>query len=125
MYSDKMKRLIVIEELASRIDIAIRKGNPSALKNCRTYHATMTRQMTPEDIYLLLRTQDVKCPLCGLSFENVRWDIEHDPQIERTYKVRLVRGLMCHRCNVWLRDWEGAVRRAVQYLDGSVRSVLK
>ena len=59
----------------------------------------------------IAREQYYLCALCG---NNVPTDIDHDD------KTRLVRGLLCRRCNLGLgmfRDDPGLLQKAISYLE--------
>jgi hypothetical protein len=125
-YNAAMLERMRLEDLAGRIQTAIRACNPKVLKYCREYHATPQRQMTPDDVVRLLAAQDVHCGLCPLSLEVTPWCIDHDHEIERLTGVKLVRGFICTRCNGWLGKHEERAQRISDYAKGILaRSTLK
>lgn len=59
-------------------------------------------------------TQEWKCAGCGVQFG---YD---DSKVDHCHKTGVVRGLLCHDCNIalgWARDNSNTLRRLADYLD--------
>lgn len=63
--------------------------------------------LSTEDFQLLLKAQDNRCAICHLEFNESRVPfVDHDHEIAKVDKRRSVRGLLCHRCNVGMGQFD-------------------
>jgi hypothetical protein len=80
--------------------------------------------MSIEDFTLMLEAQDNKCAICHLEFNDSRVPfVDHDHEIAKVDKRKSVRGLLCHRCNVGLGQFDENPQRlsaAIEYLQTRV-----
>ena len=86
-------------------------------KNSKRYMLKYEYKMTKEEYDQRLKDQDGKCAICGTekpyNQEGKNFAIDHD------HKKGIIRGLLCHGCNVGLghfKDDPSLLQRAIDYL---------
>jgi hypothetical protein len=70
--------------------------------------------ITMDRFYEILADQNYECRICGIRLTRATTRIDHD------HKTGIVRGLLCHECNLGLgffRDNPAALRSAAAYID--------
>ena len=73
--------------------------------------------ITPEQYDQMLDSQGGRCAICGTDshgHNKGQWPIDHD------HETGVVRGLLCHNCNVMLgqaKDNTDTLRKAIEYLE--------
>lgn len=78
----------------------------------RRNHVARTYGLTPDDYARLLEHQDGRCAIC-------RGSRTYELHVDHDHTTRLVRGLLCRRCNKLLRDVRDSrvvLGRAITYL---------
>jgi hypothetical protein len=74
--------------------------------------------ISPEEYDALLTSQDGRCCICGADYPGANgWHIDH------CHKTGVVRGILCHRCNLGLgnfRDDPERLAAAIEYLAAAV-----
>lgn len=70
--------------------------------------------MSAADRELILKSQDGKCKLCGKKFDGkIKINVDHD------HKTKVIRGLLCPKCNRGLGQFDDDTRlleKAIDYL---------
>ncbi len=103
-YSKATLLKMLIAEKQARFNRSL-FNNKSAMASCSKYG------ITTEKLVETLVAQDFNCGICGATFEDRRWDIDH------CHITGKFRGLLCHWCNTWLGKNEGIAQAAVRYLE--------
>lgn len=95
--------------------IKIRAGQkphwPATPEERRRSRLRVKYDMTPDDYERMFAEQEGRCWICRI--EHPKLFVDHD------HETGVVRGLLCHGCNValgWLRDSAEAAERAALYL---------
>jgi hypothetical protein len=81
-------------------------------QTARLNHVARTYGLTPDDYQRLLLHQDDRCAIC-------RGSRTYELHVDHDHATRLVRGLLCRRCNKLLRDVRDSrvvLGRAITYL---------
>ena len=89
------------------------KANP---EQTRRYKLKQKYRMEETDFQALLEKQGGVCAVCGTDKAGGRWGVFH---VDHCHQSGLVRGLLCHQCNVTLGrmgDDLSSVMRYVRYL---------
>lgn len=69
--------------------------------------------ITQDEYESMLRLQDNRCAICGVSFEGTTPNVDHDHQTKR------IRGLLCTNCNLGLGRFGDSIsllESAIEYL---------
>ena len=116
-YSDKHKKQKIITNKKYY------SNNIETIKdNNRRNHLRRTFQLLPEDYDKLLEEQGGVCAICG-GKSGPYSNLEHRlPSlcVDHNHKTGKIRGLLCHRCNIWISGVEynkQLVQAAYNYLD--------
>lgn len=80
------------------------RNNPPEVK--RKWMLQTRYRMTPEDVAMMLHSQNGNCALCDVRVVNTRFHIDHSHETGR------IRGILCHRCNIRLGGWDDPIWRA-------------
>lgn len=93
---------------------------------CKACRIVLSRQrtlgVTEEDYWRMYHEQSGKCGICRRRLYSKRYKsfcVDHD------HATGEIRGLLCHNCNRaigMLRDCPTTLRRAVEWVEGTVRS---
>lgn len=87
-----------------------REATTTYNRNCRLHRCGIT--FTQQDFDALLAKQDERCAICGRPFVKT-------PHVDHCHKTKIVRGLLCVRCNFLLgyaHDDPEILTKAIQYL---------
>jgi len=86
-------------------------------KRRRTDHLKYKFGLTLDDVIRMRRAQNDRCAICKEIFEKT-------PHIDHDHQTRIVRGLLCSRCNTGLgmfREDRNFLMAAVRYLETKVK----
>ncbi len=98
--SGKMGRHSYCSECACSIQRSVRntKPRPYSTEQKRRWHIRSRYKASVEQIEALYVQQGGKCGICKKPLR--RYHIDHD------HRTKIIRGLLCHRCNVRIGGWE-------------------
>jgi hypothetical protein len=102
MYSEETRLRMMAQELQARFE--------RALSNNKTAANSGGYGLTAKQVRERLLKQNVNCAICQMSLEDRRWDIDH------CHVAGPARGLLCHKCNSWLGQYEAMVEAVWAYL---------
>ena len=90
-------------------------NSPKFKENARRWNLKTLYGITPEYYDLMAEKQDNKCGICRQEerVENKYLCVDHD------HETNVVRGLLCHACNIGLGKFEDNIERlesAIDYL---------
>ena len=95
-----------------------RKNNPD---RCRAILVRYKYGLEPLEFAILLEKQGNKCLICEKEFSDML--IESKPYIDHCHKTKMIRGVLCMKCNSGLGQFEDnpeRLRKAADYLDSSL-----
>lgn len=78
--------------------------------------------ISPEEYARLLDLQGGVCAICGNPETLVRRGRSVPLMVDHDHMSGLIRGLLCHRCNVGLGLLEAVLRQALEYLSTTPRN---
>lgn len=96
-------------------------NDPSGIHRSRRNWKLRRYGLTVEDYEAMLAAQGGRCAICREAPDSRR---RHDLAVDHCHETELVRGLLCHRCNVGLghfNDRPNLLRAAAEYLDRTAK----
>ncbi len=98
-----------------------RVGDPSGIHRSKRNWKLRRYGLTIEDYGSMLAEQGGRCAICRSEPDSRR---RHDLAVDHCHETQIVRGLLCHRCNVGLghfNDQQTLLMAAAEYLERTLK----